>query len=548
MQEDQCNDPKNNQLSAAFPPQPSTQGLQVCNVTNPVFDVNAMLKAAQTYLSLNNVVNELIGIEARWFRAVPQMRSQDVIFQEYTLSNVEDTPLCIKVVLPDGAFPDSKYNYDLMGLEYEIPLTIDIDKKYWEGIAGFGTAPQKKDIVYLPMPNKLYQVESSYLKRGFMEQETTWVCNLKKYQPESSRREGDNLKQTIDQYTVSEEELFGTVINNNIEKLVDDKQFNPFNSTEHDKYKILNTSLKIISAQLNIFGTIPAESYYDLTTSDSSVAVIYNASDNILSTDDRSLITWNLSKISSNLFYDVEYIQSNNLLTYPANYKIKIKTPKKAFNIGDIFNISRPGSLNFYATVIDINNTTGEYSCKIDQIVIDYLSSIKTNWSDARNYKMQIKQPINLLSGVSDTNEYSLKIDIYANQFIKIIYGSQEHIAILNEKIEDNDWYGYVINIGNSWNQYNVNVWKKSDTNTGDKLRSVFYETIPFIKEEIIVNNYFINKSDSYLTNIRLYNSTLEEEKQSNELLTRFSTNADKALILDNCDELLRIPYISKTK
>jgi hypothetical protein len=34
------------------------------------------------------------------------------------------------------------------------------------------------------------------------------------------------------------------------------------------------------------------------------------------------------------------------------NYKIKVKTTK-AFQIGDVFNIYRPGSLNFYATVMD---------------------------------------------------------------------------------------------------------------------------------------------------------------------------------------------------
>jgi hypothetical protein len=60
-----------------------------------------------------------LGIDARWFRAIPQQRSKDFIFQEYTLSQVEDTPLCIKVVIPGGNIPDSNYQYDLMGLEYQ---------------------------------------------------------------------------------------------------------------------------------------------------------------------------------------------------------------------------------------------------------------------------------------------------------------------------------------------------------------------------------------------------------------------------------------------
>jgi len=141
-------------LSAAFPEQmkAGSNGLQINEVTNLVFDINSMLSAAQEYSVLNNALNKLIGYEVVWFRAVPQQRSQDVIFQEYTLSNVEDTPLCIKVVLPNGDFPDSKYNYDLMGLEYEVPLEVHIDKGYWEEMVGYGTAPQKKDIVYFAMP------------------------------------------------------------------------------------------------------------------------------------------------------------------------------------------------------------------------------------------------------------------------------------------------------------------------------------------------------------------------------------------------------------
>ena len=112
---------------AALPNENINPGLQVCDTTNP-FNVNAVLSAVQTYTALNYIANKLTGMDVKWFRAIPQQRAKDVIFQEYTLSNVEETPLCLKVVLPDGNFPDSKYNYDLMGLEYEVPLEVHIDK------------------------------------------------------------------------------------------------------------------------------------------------------------------------------------------------------------------------------------------------------------------------------------------------------------------------------------------------------------------------------------------------------------------------------------
>ncbi len=548
-----CTNPQEQQLSGAFPAQQGTNtgALQV-NLTedaNSIFNPNAALAAAQTFNTLNNVANKMFGIDARWFRAIPQQRSKDVIFQEYTLSCVDDTPLCIKVLIGPNGFPDSKYQFDLMGLEYEVPTQIEIDKKYWEEMAGFGTAPQKKDIVYLPLPNKLYQVESSYLKRGFMEQETTWVVNLRKYQQEASRREGDALKQTIDNYTVGEAELFGEAIQNNIEKLTDKKQMSPFNSTSQDRFKSLDPSLRIVNYNLDIHGVIAAQSVYDIKTSGLFNAVKYlNSNDFLDKTSDRSITSWVMPRNLSPKEYSVEYITPESNLTYPANYKIKIVFGSKRFFNDDIFVISRPGSLNLYAKVIDDNNSnTGIYYCKIDSDVEQYLNSINPSWTTMRNYTMKVQEPISLIDGINETN-HGFKSMIYANQYIKILYGSQEHVIAMNTRLLDNNWYGVVVNIGNSWGQYNAYVWKPSVSGSGDKLTKVFYQTVDFTPEEVVVDQYTLNRSDAYITNIRLFKSTIEEEKQPLELLSYFSKDADQALILDNADLRFSAPYISQQR
>ena len=276
-----------------------------------VFNVNNIVTAAQSYLALNYVANEMFGYETKWFRAVPQQRSKDVIFQEYTLSNVEECPLAIKAVIGSNMPPDSAYNFDLMGLEYQVPFEVQIDKKYWESIAGFGTAPQKRDIVYFVMANKLYEVESCYLLRGFMEQETTWKCNLKKYQPTVSRREKDALKETIDIYTVSVEEIFGQAVKNEVKKLVDDQQMSAFNATSQDKYKSFDTTLNTITTPFEIYGTMIAQSFYDLQTPTWFNAVTYNTTDTISTTSDRSILAWiQPQNVSSNKEYNVTSITS----------------------------------------------------------------------------------------------------------------------------------------------------------------------------------------------------------------------------------------------
>lgn len=544
-----CTDPKEQQLSGAFPGSQGQNvgGLQV-NLSEDalsIFNPNLALAAAQTYNTLNSVANQMFGIDARWFRAVPQQRSKDVIFQEYTLSCVEDTPICLKVVVGPNGFPDSKYQMDLMGLQYELPTQIEIDKKYWETTVGFGTAPQKKDIVYLPLPNKLYQVESSFLKRGFMEQETTWVVNLRKYQPEASRREGEALKETIDKYTVGEQELFGEAIQDNIEKLTDKKQTSAFNSTSQDIYKTLDSSLRTVNYNLEIHGVIVAQSLYEMKSSAFFNAVRYNASDHITTTSDRALTSWVMPKNFSAKEYDVESINPNIGINYPANYIIKLSPSPRSFNEGDTFVISRPGALNFYAKIIYVG--VGEYYCKIDEDVEKYLISLTSGWRIMKNYKVRVQEPINLIDGINETN-YGFKASIIANQYIKILYGSQEKVIPINTRLLDNSWYGIVINLGNTWGQYNAYVWKPNTTGSGDKLTKVFYNTVSLNPEEVIINQYILDRSDSLMTNIRLFKTTIEEEKQSLELLSYFSKDADQAILLDNCDLKYTAPYISRQR
>ena len=525
-------------------------GLQICDVTgNPAFDMTAMLSAVQAYSKLNFAVNQLIGMEVRWFRAVPQQRSQDVIFQEYTLSNVEDTPLCLRVVLPDGNFPDSKYNFDLYGLEYEVPLEVHIDKAYWESIAGAGTAPQKMDVVYFAVPNKLYEVISSYLLRGFMEQETTWKLNLRKYNPKASRREGEALTKTIEDYTVSEAEIFGEKLASDIQKLQDDKQMSPFNGTERDMYRSMDKDLYIATNKLEIYGTVIAESYYDLGSSNVFDAVVYNTGDNITTKDDRCITAWTMINPGPVKLYDVQTIVPD--ATYPANYKLTLKSKvnpilENAPQIDDNIEISRPGALNFYATIID-DLPDNSYLIKIDEPVIEHLAAIKSTWNTAKGYKMKVQNAVSILDGRNGEGN-GFTVDIMANQYIKIVYGNQEHVAIATDKLYDNEWYGLVINIGNTWSQYNAYIYRQHPTDQTAKLQNIFYETMDFVPEDTVVDYYSLNKSPSNLTNIRLYVATLEEEKQRDELLRYFVKDGDQLIIGDNADPKFRAPYIGQQR
>ena len=554
----------NKSLNAAYPETGSSPIIYTgsginsgvgAGIGTTAFDINKIAAAANEYMALNGLANQLFGIEARWFRAVPQHRSIDVIFQEYTLYNVDETPLCLKVIVPGGTIPDSKYDYDLMGLEYEIPLEIQIDKKYWESLAGFGTAPQKKDIVYLPMPNKLYQVESAYLYRGFMEQETTWKCNLRKYMPEASRKESAALQDTIDQYTTSVEEIFGEAIDDNVKKLVNDQQFSQYNATSEDKYKTLDTSVNAISTSITLYGTVLAQSFYDLNSAGTDYVVNYTTSDSISTIQDRCLVAWIYPRTIDNVNVErnvvsiipatTPYTDASTLKV--SNFDIRIISPD-VYEAGDTFVIYRSDTINLYATVLNVKTNPVIYECLIDTDVLTHLQSIKSNWYVLPNYKMMRKAPISVLDGVNSSDEHIFSTNVYANQYIKVNYGTQEYVVTLTDKLYDDTWYGIIINIGNTWQQYNAYVWEKHETDKDTKIKIRQYETMQFTPEEALNISYRINKSPAYLTNMRLYDATLEEEYQRDELVSYFIKDAEHIIIADQCDATLRVPYVSKQK
>lgn len=542
------------------------------SITGGVFDPNRINAALEQYTALNTAINNIIGYDFKWFRAIPQQRSKDVIFHEYTLYNVEECPIDIKAIIPNGTIPDSKYNYDLMGLEYEIPLEIQIDKKYWESVVGFGTAPQQKDIVYWPLSNKLYTIESITLMRGFMEQETTWRVNLKKYTNEASVKKGELLQETIDKYTVSVEEVFGENINNDIKKLTNETQFSAFNSTSMDLYKSIDTALNIVDENIEIHGAIVAKSYYDLSTPNWYDAITYNISDTISQTEDRAVSAWIRHKPFTGKTFSVKsilpitsYLDASTLYEWDpdlysqANYYVNLQEyiNVEEIKLNDTIIISRPGALNFYAQVVAIGLTPLTYYVAINPFVLEHLNKISNTWNEMSSYKVFAKEPISIIDGVNDFGEHVLSVNLYANQYIAVSFGHtyndslnsyNAYVIPLDEKLKDNKWYGIIANIGNTWKQFNVNVWQKNETDKVSKISNIFYKTLPLNPESVHVDHYSINKSPGDITNIRLFSTTIDDEAQNIELLSYFSKDGDKLLIGDNADSKIKLEYINKQR
>ena len=72
------------------------------------------------------------------------------------------------------------------GVDFEMPFEIQIDKNYFQEIFGDGAGPQKRDVIWFPNTDRIYEVSSSYLFRDFMNEPLYFKVTLIKWLPKAN--------------------------------------------------------------------------------------------------------------------------------------------------------------------------------------------------------------------------------------------------------------------------------------------------------------------------------------------------------------------------
>lgn len=132
--------------------------------------------------------------------------------------------------------------------------------------------PQQGDIVYIKMMHRLFEVKTSTISYTIAETATSYKCQLSKYNPTASRRESEDLRQSIEDLTVSQEELFGDTISKQVIDAAAPVDFGPQQTTFVDPAKTYDPSTVTVG-RLEANSNIIAEAWYDFT--DASTAVQY---------------------------------------------------------------------------------------------------------------------------------------------------------------------------------------------------------------------------------------------------------------------------------
>lgn len=538
-------------------------------IENFTFDPYATNPAVVLYKDLSYTINQMFGHEVFYARTVPMAIGKDVTLHEWTLYDVDD-PKCIKLLVPNNEFPDTKIMFNPMGLDFEMPFEVHIDKNYFEQIFGVGTAPQKRDIVYMPIANRIYEIESTYLFNDFMLQPAYWKIALKKYSPKSNRYESTDLREAFDTLTHDTIERFGDDVIDDAEKTTNPKQFDQkLGSTKYDPVRLaVNKNLKVIRKNVLNYTNILSETQYDLRSvhditlnSNQETAIEYREKNKFKSTDDISFTAW-FSPVKSNSVVYKDQIKG--YLTLGAtvlgyNDITFIISVKRNYEIGSLVKVTRFNGLNLYGEIVSITPSSSNYIyvIKVDNKIIKHINTYYPNWasiSSSTGYMLEPMTEDTLITGFSNNAGWEVKL--YSKRYIRFTDKNASYLFILNKDLLDDNWYAIFLNASNFYKQISLNLWVRQwnestslpATTTLENLYTntiIDFETIDRSVDDI----YKLKGSNLLLTNIRLYDKIeTETDKQILMLNQTIVKDAQFSVIIDNALELHHLPWIASTK
>jgi hypothetical protein len=560
---------------------------------NP-YDVN---RGINIYQDLSRTVNTLFGHEVNYYSVQPNGRGKDVVLKEYSLFDVVDEK-CIKVIVPGNNFPDNKPIYDTFGIQFEQPLEVHIDRKYFESFFGKGSAPRKRDIIFFPLTNRIYQIESTYLHRDFNLYPVYFKCQLMKYEVKQNTQFINKVaeKELLD-YTVNTKDLFGEETQQQIEKITNPQQYfvSSQRRTEDPTRAYIDHYLPIIEYDLNNNWTIVFNSYYDLErfvyddptstskTEEQREAVRYKSLPQLSTDEELSFTCW---------FKMRNYVDKSKLVNKAAP---KFSIQSYTQNTGTItFTTASQHRLTMsdpYVSIFGDTERSGGY--KIIDIPDPYKFTVRDSGAqiteNISTWRIQKAQSRTLVYGRKDGKGIQIQI-IWSGTNSSI--ASTEYLQVGSFRISINDleilspfgtgtgsqfipslddWYGFVFNFSNVFKQYSINVWKMlydpenpaahtselGLVHLKEGLNSKKYtyvipsdmETSNQVETFQTDNNaYKVLGSPIYLTNLRIFQHMIEQEKQSAILNQNIVGDSQLAVIIDNAKPVLRLPKIAKNR
>lgn len=368
------------------------------------------------YDKLSLGANNVIGFPMLYFRTESDDNNESVTFKTYKLNNVVEVKQ-IKISVEGNNVPDNLERFDAYGFDFQDELIVHIVKEVFWNAFGTDKIPNSNDYFYWAMTDRMYQVNSPYQKKTFMNHATYWAVITTKFENRASVKEIDD---DDDFHKIDDIIEFTNDWKSEIEKLEQEDATKDYNESE----KFFSDNNQNISDDNN-------ENFnYSFDYSDIEVNTVSKTSNffqPLKENDLFSVSTWikfsqnqSLIKLYNNEFGDNILIQTNtfgNGFTISVNYETRIVDNLPPISTQIVFN--DPTELNkntWYGLIVKLHNN--------DLIMEVYDSGIEL-----------INQKVTSVTKIKNVPN---KIDIYGGIKFNMIRVSKKDISsydLLNNKL-----------------------------------------------------------------------------------------------------------------
>jgi len=561
---------------------------------DPSFRPYEVDSAISMFKDLSFFTNQIYGHQVVYFRTLPDSDSGDYVFKEWTLYRNVDRK-CVKVVVPNNAFPENTPKFTEFGLDFQVPFEIHIDHKYFQSVFGACSEPRKRDFLYFPLVNRMYEIQGSYLSRGFMMEPIFWKVQLKKFSPNIDMLLADSSRSFLDNVIVNAEQLFGAEVERDIKDGTMPEQYQKITTTFDSSRKAIHPD--VIQRPLKYtFNFAPLiETYYDLGGVPASdiVAELLSTSP-VLSTTQALETLPNLDSRSAPpndviIAYEGSQLyitwRNNGLLTNDKNVKgasfryCRVRGPFDSIpnhqgtsETGRFIRIEAYRDLSFKDQRDILTDTVSGKTIatfKVREPAIVYQARPKFNNNTDRNLSFTCLfnvpgsgGPVNFIDGFDSDSQSGLRI---TGSFARHISTEPEGLLNLTVRVNSqfknysianfvsDQWHAMVVSISNEFLQCATYVYRiaedPSDIINHNDFVPILQGTSSFALTQFDIDqNYVLPNSNLLITNIRVFNTMLKEEEHDFILSQQFLKDESMLVLIDNCRVQTSLPYIAKNR
>ena len=560
--------------------------------TDPSFRPYEVNSAVQIYQDMSYFTNQLYGHQVVYFRTVPESGSGDYIFKEWTLYKNVDRK-CLKVMVPKNVFPSNAPKYTEYGMDFQFPFEIHLDHKYFQSIFGVNSEPRKRDFLFFPLIDRMFEVQGSYLNRGFMMSPTFWKVQLKKYNPNIDTLLTDDTRHFLDNVINTAEQLFGEQVEDDIQDATMPQQYQTISTTFDPSRAAINHDLKIKPLKYTYNYSSLIENYYNLSEIPSisqEYSIISSSpanSQDVNIVNLQSLDTDKSSQFDSLIAYEGSDVfttwKNSELFTGDKVIKgsqvqyVKVRGPFDTLpdhigqsETGRYIRLDAYRDLS-YTRQRDINYdvSTNKILLKTRDTSVIYSASPVFNSISNKNlsytclFNVQIgAETVNFLDGYDSFTQSGIRI---SGQYVRYFQSQPEGDLVitltLNTQIKQftipnfnsGIWCALVISASNEFKQsgcwiYSIKEDPADIINHTDFIQEYSNSSSILPVEFNLTQKYSLPTSNILISNIRLFNTMLKEEDHDFILSQQFIKDESSLIIIDNCRPQLNIPYISKNR